>query len=258
LQVFKELVEHGADMEAKDNDGWTALHFACIKGHLAVVVELLTPNDSSVGTTTTILGKRKSRGGANIEVKDTDGDTPLHNAARIGHLPIVKALVSIGADILAANNEGHLPIHVALNSAVAKCLLQQLYATTYRLPLHELVEDLTWIGDPKRNDAPPLRAALDDNVLRTDDVVEILEYLVDQNPDSLASCDQDDSLPLHLACRRGASFAIVQSLVNHNQASVKAVTSEGDLPLFLACEIPEPSLDTIFLLMKLYPDLVYR
>jgi hypothetical protein len=30
------------------------------------------------------------------------------------------------------------------------------------------------------------------------------------------------------------------------------------LPLFLACEMPDTSLDTIFLLMKLFPDLVYR
>jgi ankyrin repeat protein len=88
--------------------------------------------------------------------------------------------------------------------------------------------------------------------------VEIIEYLVDQNPDSLASRDEDDSLPLHLACRRGASFAIVQSLVNLYKASVKSVTPQGDLPLFLACDIPEPSLDTIFILMKLYPDFVYR
>jgi hypothetical protein len=36
------------------------------------------------------------------------------------------------------------------------------------------------------------------------------------------------------------------------------VTSEGDLPLFLACEMPETSLDAIFLLMKLYPDVVYH
>jgi hypothetical protein len=30
------------------------------------------------------------------------------------------------------------------------------------------------------------------------------------------------------------------------------------LPLFLACEMPETSLDTIFILIKLYPDMIYR
>jgi hypothetical protein len=135
-------------------------------------------------------------------------------------------------------------------------LLHKLYAKSHRLPLHELVEDITYIVTPGENDVPPLRAAL--RLLGTDDVVEILEYLVEQNPELLSSRDEDGSLPLHVACRRGAAFAIVQSLVNHYKASVKSVTPQGDLPLFLACEMPEPSLDTIFILMKLYPDLVYR
>jgi ankyrin repeat protein len=95
-------------------------------------------------------------------------------------------------------------------------------------------------------------------VLGTDDIVEILEYLVDRNPASLSSQDQAGSLPLHVGCRRGASFSIVQSLVNHYKASVKSVTFEGDLPLFLACEMPETSLGTIFILTKQYPDVIYR
>jgi hypothetical protein len=44
------------------------------------------------------------------------------------------------------------------------------------------LKDLTWIGNPDSIDDPPLRFALDENVLGTDDVVEIVEYLVDQNP----------------------------------------------------------------------------
>jgi ankyrin repeat protein len=121
------------------------------------------------------------------------------------------------------------------------------------------VEDLTWIGGRGTIGVPPpLRTALDEKFLGTDDVVEIIDYLVGQNPELLSSRDQDGSLPLHIACRRVASFPIVQSLVNHYEASAKSVTCEGDLPLFLACEVPDTSLDTIFLLMKLYPDLVYR
>jgi ankyrin repeat protein len=95
----------------------------------------------------------------------------------------------------------------------------------------------------------PLRLALHLNVLGTDDVVEMVEYMVDRNPALLSSCDQDRSLPLHVACGRGAScFPIVQSLVDLYKVSVKSVTSQGDLPLFLACESPKPSLETIFLL----------
>jgi ankyrin repeat protein len=253
-QVVKELLDHGADVDSKNNVGSTPLHFAAMEGHVAVVNELLSPNDS-----TSILGKRKSRG-ANIDAKNMFGETPLHRASRRNHLVIVKALVSGGANILTADNSGRLSIHEAVNggkSEVAKYLLQQFYATTCRLPLHELLEDITWIRNPNSSGDPPLCTALRRNVLGTDDVVEIVEFLVEQHPEWLCARNQDGLLPLHIACRCGASFSIVQSLVDLYEASVKSLTPQGDLPLFLACEMPQTSLDTIFILMKLYPDLVY-
>jgi ankyrin repeat protein len=244
VQVVIELLGHGADIDAKDNIEYTPLHWACYKGHISIVIELLSR-------------------GANTEAKDHLGDTPLHYASLYGHGSIVQALLSGGADLLVANNRGRLPIYYAMieeeDSEVAKCLLQHFYATTTRrLPLHELLHDLTWIRNPTSSGDPPLCTALRRNVLGTDDVVEIVEFLVEQNPEMLKSRDQDGSLPLHVACRRGAAFSIVQSLVDLYKASVKSVTPQGDLPVFLACDIPEPSLETIYLLMKLYPDLVYR
>jgi ankyrin repeat protein len=236
VQLVKELLGHGADIEVKGLFYWTPLDYACLNGHSAVVNELLSPNDSNAATTTSILGKRKSRG-ADVDAKDCDGDTPLHFASGKGNFPVVKALLNGGANILAANDEGRLPIHYAVSarkSEASKYLLEHFYATIRRLRLHELLKDLTWIGNPDSSDAPPLRAALHQDVLGTDDVVEILDYLVDQNPAGLCSRDQGGSLPLHVACRRGVSFSIVQSLVKHYQASLKSVTPQGHLPLFLA------------------------
>jgi ankyrin repeat protein len=123
VQVVKELLDHGADIDAKDEGGGTPLLYACLNGHLAVVVELI-PNDIN-DTTIRIFGKRKSRG-ADMDAKDIDGRTPLYLASREGYLPVVKALVSCGANILVANNEGHPPIHDAVRyrrSAVSKYLL---------------------------------------------------------------------------------------------------------------------------------------
>jgi ankyrin repeat protein len=264
LAFVIELLGYGADIDSKNNVGSTPLHFAAMEGRLAIVIELLghgaeIRSNESNGTTT-ILGKRKSRG-ANINVKNNIGNTPLHFAGVHGSLPVVKALLNGGADISAANNLGELPVHQAVSwrkSAVAKYLLQMSYATTCRLPLHELVEDLTWIGNPNISDVPPLRIALHEHVLDTNDVVEIVEFLAGRNPAVLSSRNQDGSLPLHVACRCGASFSIVQSLVDLYEASAESLTPQGDLPLFLACEMSETPLDTIFILMKLYPDLVYR
>jgi ankyrin repeat protein len=63
--------------------------------------------------------------------------------------------------------------------------------------------------------------------------------------------------PLHVAIGIGASFDIVESLIRNYKASVQVVTPQGDLPLFLACDSAEPFLDVIYLLLKLYPDVVY-
>jgi ankyrin repeat protein len=237
----RRLLSDGADVNAVSALGYTPLQCACYKGHVQVVKELLDH-------------------GADTEVEDNAGWTALHNACDQGHLTAVKALVERGVDILAAHTSGRLPFDLAViqgHSAVAKYILQEFYSRTRPLPLHELLEDLTWIGEPY-SVAPPLRFAHHLNVLSTDDVVEIIEILVERNPTLLSSRDEDGSLPLHVACRRGVSFTVVQFFVNRYEVSVKSVTSEGDLPLILACEIPETSLDTIFLLMKLYPDLIYR
>jgi ankyrin repeat protein len=61
-----------------------------------------------------ILDKPKSRG-ADIEAKDNEGNTSLHIACLFNRLPVVKALLSGGANILAANNNGLLLIDCAVS-----------------------------------------------------------------------------------------------------------------------------------------------
>ena len=61
--VAKELLDRGADMEAKDGRGNTPLHAAAANYHLSVLTELLDR-------------------GANLEARDSEGRTALHKAAQ--------------------------------------------------------------------------------------------------------------------------------------------------------------------------------
>jgi ankyrin repeat protein len=69
------LLEKGADVESRDNEGRTPLGWAAEKGH-EVVVKLLLER------------------GAELEPRDNDGRTPLGWAARRGHEAVANLLQS--------------------------------------------------------------------------------------------------------------------------------------------------------------------
>jgi ankyrin repeat protein len=78
------------------------VEFLIVIALLAGLGSDIDANNDSNGTTTTIIGQRKSRG-MSSEAKDTNGDTPLHWAIFEGHLVVVKALLSGATNILAIN-----------------------------------------------------------------------------------------------------------------------------------------------------------
>ncbi len=80
LEVVRELLSKGADINAKDHDGMTALMLASITGHVDVVQVLLAK-------------------GADVETKENDGATALILASENGFTEVVKALLAKGADV---------------------------------------------------------------------------------------------------------------------------------------------------------------
>ena len=54
------------------------------------------------------------KGEEGVDVRDIDGNTPLHYAVRYGHSDeVIRALVVNGADIYAENNKGETPVDLA-------------------------------------------------------------------------------------------------------------------------------------------------
>ena len=75
LDGIKRLIESGADLDAKDGAGWTALMVACWNGYTETVKLLISK-------------------GANIEAKDNTGWTALMVACWSGHTETAKLLLS--------------------------------------------------------------------------------------------------------------------------------------------------------------------
>jgi ankyrin repeat protein len=85
------LLEKGAEIESRDNDGQTPLSSAAFLGHEATVQLLL-------------------KKGADIESKDKYGQTPLSRAAMRGHEAVVQLLLEKGADVESRDNDGQTPL----------------------------------------------------------------------------------------------------------------------------------------------------
>jgi len=122
-------------------DGDTALHLACLYGHLQCVQKLLdagsypnvinpddktTPlHDAAAGGYLDLLQLLIAKGGTDVlQQQDTDGDTALHNAARGGHPAVVQFLLQQGANPSLRNAAGHTAAEEADEPEVTQ-LLQQ-------------------------------------------------------------------------------------------------------------------------------------
>jgi tetratricopeptide (TPR) repeat protein len=109
IEVVRLLLNKGANIEAKDKDDYTALLLSAIRGNTEVVKLLLDK-------------------GANIEGKERRGNTPLYAAASKGKVEVVKLLLDKGANIEATDNNGWTPLMKVAsegNPDMVKLLLDQ-------------------------------------------------------------------------------------------------------------------------------------
>jgi len=94
LQAVEDLLDKGADVNAKDEKGGITLHMAASKGHKDIAELLITR-------------------GADVNAESGRRSTPLHGAAKQGHKALAELLLAKGADVNAKNNEGETPLSMA-------------------------------------------------------------------------------------------------------------------------------------------------
>lgn len=92
-EAAKVLIEQGADVNAADKHGYTPLHWVPSTDMVNLLVEH----------------------GANVDAGDRDGRTALHWAAYEGYRDLVEALVQAGADVNARDSQGSTPRMAAVH-----------------------------------------------------------------------------------------------------------------------------------------------
>uniref|UniRef100_A0A6P6XRZ9 Poly [ADP-ribose] polymerase n=1 Tax=Dermatophagoides pteronyssinus TaxID=6956 RepID=A0A6P6XRZ9_DERPT len=216
IDVVEYLLEHGANVRAKDKGGLVPLHNACSYGHFEVAELLL-------------------KKGANVNATDLWKYTALHEAASKGKIDIVKLLLRHGADVTKKNRDGDTPLdlvkpddveisdlllgNVAILDAAKKGELGRLM----RLVSAENVN----CRDSQGRNSTPLHLAAGYNNF------EVTEFLLDKGADVNAP-DKGGLIPLHNAASYG-HLDIAALLIKHD-TNVNATDRWGFTPLHEAAQ----------------------
>ncbi|RYP08517.1 hypothetical protein DL764_001848 [Monosporascus ibericus] len=149
--IVRLLLDHGADVNLVDLNGWTALHTAALQGHETIMKLLLEK-------------------GADINVKDCNGRTALHIASSQGHDVVTRWLIEKGADIGARDKVEWTALDLAVRKA------------TMDFQPQDIQVDLGYSG---RRMAPRAVQSNHETVART------IRLLSERRPDLEGNCDTE-------------------------------------------------------------------
>lgn len=153
-----------------------------------------------------------------INELNIDGQTPLHESARTGHVIAVKLLLNNGADVNKLNREGKTVLYVALKNG--RIQLVDLLIKKFNVQL-----------DPT--------AALFDIVRDNVHDRDVIRFLTRQGA-SVNSHDSDGDTPLIIAIKHEQRL-VAKHLIENN-ADVNFSSKDNQLPLDIANKINNPDL----------------
>ena len=128
-KIVELLLKKGARFLEADRDGVPPLHVACHEGHLAIVKLLF------------FHGHDKKKG--LVKAEDIQGSSALHYAVESGVTEIVEVLLLNGADPIAQKKNEVTPLHIAARNGhveIAKCLLQYKGQSHGKLDIIHMIE----------------------------------------------------------------------------------------------------------------------
>ncbi len=190
--------------------GYTALHYACLNGHIEIVKKLLDKNNNV------------------INFVNNERETPLHLASKNGHTEIVDLLIKNGAITDEGNKYGYTPLHWASqngNIDIVKALLANGADPT--------------IVDTKDNYTPL-------HVVSFKGYTEIVRELLQNYPDFINEVDKQKYTALHWASKEGHTETV--EILLENGAETNKSTIKNNTPLHLASM--EGHTDTVKILLE--------
>jgi hypothetical protein len=127
LDTLQRLIGRGADVNAQNNNGWTALIWAARYNNILAIRALLAAGadlsiQTNIGNTALMVAAYNNNteaigallaASADVSTQNNFGDMALMVAANRGNAFAISALLAAGADVNAQNNDGETALIVA-------------------------------------------------------------------------------------------------------------------------------------------------
>ncbi|KAH9066250.1 ankyrin repeat-containing domain protein [Lactarius vividus] len=117
VRLSRLLLECGVDVNAQDINRQTPLHLASINGRLEIVRVLLEHAAMKNDRGQNSSRRGLEERGVEVNARRMDDWTPLHLASYHGRLEIVRVLLDHGASANAENNQGETPLYLVSRGA---------------------------------------------------------------------------------------------------------------------------------------------
>jgi len=197
VATVQQLLDKGANIEAKENNGYTALMWAAEHGYVEAVKLLLDK-------------------GANIEAKDQYGNTALVEAVEENKEEVVKLLLSKGADV----------------SSLKYALIGRAGGCNSLVAIRPLVKVLLMAGANLNTKASDGQTALMNSLTNADCNMDAVRFLIDSGADVNAFNRMGGTALMYAAARGNAD--LVQALIAKG-ANLNAQDDSGQSALRAAC-----------------------
>ena len=223
LSIVHLLIEHGVDVNFRDDDGSSLLHMAAQTGDPEAA-----SNSENLAVTRLLLDH-----GADANARDKTGFTALHISSDNGDFELIRVLLDYGAVVDSQDNHSFTPLHLASakgNDSVVRLLIEH-------------GADVNALADKS---TPLHSASLNGNL-------EVVKLLMGYGADLIAR-DSKNSTPLHLASAKG-NKTVVGLLIEYG-AEVNALDNTNSTPLHLA--LLDGNLDAVILLIERGADVTAR
>lgn len=274
LDVFKFLVQAGADLNSGDNEGSLPLHNAAAGGSFEIVRYLVEELHTDVNildaNQVTALHFASGRGflpivefllqqGADVQLRTNAGSTPIIDSAFSRNLELTKLLVQHGSDVRDENEFGVSALHYAARNGDVEFIQYlldngaDLYAESGagetalawavirgNYPVAEYLIQKGLDVDHKNSEGQTVLHRL------WNSTPEAVTFLLEHGADP-AAADTSGTTPLHIAGFRGDSD-IISKLVSAG-ADVNAASNNGRTPLLNA--VQHDSIGAVFTLLNL-------